>query len=393
MLNDLLHGRDDDPHDQDAADGDGREPARYPEPERSGVPGTAAPGPGDGPRPAPRPAPPAPPASGAHRLADATDPEGSLFGRDGGSPTWPPTFGARGGDQWSRPGPGYPTEPRPPAPPSATAPAPPPAPPLPPAPAAGPHELRGSDELRGPDELRLSGADRGPVGEPGAGPVEQLGDPTDSRPGGQVDDRFDDRADDQYDDRADDHVDDPVAGQPTTAVPAVAVAPVPQDADTEPTDAGPSGTASILNPDTDRANTGSTDIDPTDNGRAATATTFAAAPAAPLAPTAPAAGAARSAGPAAAAAPDAPEPLVPRERVEELAARWDAVKGSFVDDPRDAVTAADDLVGELLDELDRALRERRAALEDGLDGDDATTEDLRQALRRYRSFFDRLRDV
>lgn len=86
----------------------------------------------------------------------------------------------------------------------------------------------------------------------------------------------------------------------------------------------------------------------------------------------------------------APERLVPADRAQALSARWDAVKGSFVDEPRDAVRQADALVGELLDELDRLFREQRRALEHGLDTDDTSTEDLRLALRRYRSFFDRL---
>ncbi len=95
-------------------------------------------------------------------------------------------------------------------------------------------------------------------------------------------------------------------------------------------------------------------------------------------------------GPAAAAAP---ERLVPADRAQTLSSRWDAVKGSFVDEPRDAVRQADALVGELLDELDRLFREQRRDLEHGLDNDETTTEDLRLALRRYRSFFDRLIDL
>lgn len=84
------------------------------------------------------------------------------------------------------------------------------------------------------------------------------------------------------------------------------------------------------------------------------------------------------------------ERLVPAARAQEYGARWDAVKGAFVDEPRQAVRQADVLVGELLDELERLFREQRNGLEQGLDTDAATTEDLRLALRRYRSFFDRL---
>lgn len=84
------------------------------------------------------------------------------------------------------------------------------------------------------------------------------------------------------------------------------------------------------------------------------------------------------------------ERLVPSGRAREYSSRWDALKGDFVDEPRRAVAQADDLVGELLDEIQRLFADQRRDLEQGLDHDQASTEDLRLALRRYRSFFDRL---
>jgi hypothetical protein len=87
------------------------------------------------------------------------------------------------------------------------------------------------------------------------------------------------------------------------------------------------------------------------------------------------------------------ERLVPSNRVDEYTSRWDAVKGEFVDEPRQAVAKADKLVGELLDELDQLFRKQRSDLEHGLDKDETSTEDLRLALRRYRSFFDRLLEL
>jgi DNA-binding ferritin-like protein len=84
------------------------------------------------------------------------------------------------------------------------------------------------------------------------------------------------------------------------------------------------------------------------------------------------------------------ERLVPEDRAASYGSRWDAVKGTFVDEPREAVAQADALVGELLDELETLFREQRRTIEQGLDADDTSTEDLRLALRRYRSFFDRL---
>lgn len=93
---------------------------------------------------------------------------------------------------------------------------------------------------------------------------------------------------------------------------------------------------------------------------------------------------------ASAAGDGQPERLVPRDRADAFTARWDNVKSAFVDDPRDAVAKADGLVGELLDELQQLFADQRRKLEQGLDADTTSTEDLRLALRRYRSFFDRL---
>ena len=84
------------------------------------------------------------------------------------------------------------------------------------------------------------------------------------------------------------------------------------------------------------------------------------------------------------------ERLVPDERAKDYGSRWDALKGDFVDEPRRAVRQADELVGELLEELQRLFADQRRGLEQSFDHDRASTEDLRLALRRYRSFFDRL---
>jgi hypothetical protein len=83
-------------------------------------------------------------------------------------------------------------------------------------------------------------------------------------------------------------------------------------------------------------------------------------------------------------------PLIEPERAESYNGRWKELKGEFVDDPRGAVRGANELVGEVLDELEELFRRQRTDLEQGIDSEQTTTEDLRQALRRYRSFFDRL---
>lgn len=88
--------------------------------------------------------------------------------------------------------------------------------------------------------------------------------------------------------------------------------------------------------------------------------------------------------------PEQRERLVPEDHAASYGQRWDAVKGTFVDEPREAVAQADALVGELLDELETLFREQRRSIEEGLDTDETSTEELRLALRRYRSFFDRL---
>ena len=85
--------------------------------------------------------------------------------------------------------------------------------------------------------------------------------------------------------------------------------------------------------------------------------------------------------------------LVTRDRADSYSARWDSVKGEFVDEPRRAVADADALVGELLDELQELFKQQRTQIEQGLDADETSTEDLRVALRRYRSFFDRLLSI
>jgi hypothetical protein len=84
------------------------------------------------------------------------------------------------------------------------------------------------------------------------------------------------------------------------------------------------------------------------------------------------------------------ERLIPADRAHDYSSRWDLLKGDFVDEPRRAVRQADELVGELLDEVQQLFARQRRDLEQGLDNDQASTEDLRLGLRRYRSFFDRL---
>jgi hypothetical protein len=88
------------------------------------------------------------------------------------------------------------------------------------------------------------------------------------------------------------------------------------------------------------------------------------------------------------------EPLLEEKRAEGLRERWHTLQARFVDDPRDTVADADTLVAELLQELAGTFSSARADLErQWTAGDDVSTEDLRVALQRYRSFFERLLNV
>jgi len=101
---------------------------------------------------------------------------------------------------------------------------------------------------------------------------------------------------------------------------------------------------------------------------------------------------ARGDGGAAASTPDAgAAPLFPENEAGELRRRWDSVQASFVDEPRRAVEQAGELVANAMKRLAETFANERAALESQWDrGDSVSTEDLRLALQRYRSFFGRL---
>jgi hypothetical protein len=84
-------------------------------------------------------------------------------------------------------------------------------------------------------------------------------------------------------------------------------------------------------------------------------------------------------------------PLFADDAAGELKERWTDIQAGFVDEPRASVERADALVAEVMQRLADSFATEREALERQWSrGDDASTEDLRVALRRYRSFFDRL---
>jgi len=85
------------------------------------------------------------------------------------------------------------------------------------------------------------------------------------------------------------------------------------------------------------------------------------------------------------------EPLLPADQADRFTSRWQEIQAGFVDEPRDSVEHADALVADLMQRLASSFADERKQLESQWDqGDDVSTEDLRVALTRYRSFFERL---
>lgn len=90
-----------------------------------------------------------------------------------------------------------------------------------------------------------------------------------------------------------------------------------------------------------------------------------------------------------AAAPGAP--VLPQASAEKLRARFAATLPMFVDDPAAAVAEAETVVGEAIDAVSEALRDRQRTLRSaGAGGSD--TESLRITLREYRGFLEQLLD-
>ena len=87
-------------------------------------------------------------------------------------------------------------------------------------------------------------------------------------------------------------------------------------------------------------------------------------------------------------------PLFAQNDTQDFRARWEKIQIGFVDEPRKAVEQADELVAGTIKRLAEVFATERQKLETEWDKtDNVSTEDLRVALRRYRSFFDRLLSV
>jgi hypothetical protein len=87
-------------------------------------------------------------------------------------------------------------------------------------------------------------------------------------------------------------------------------------------------------------------------------------------------------------------PLFSPDEAKDLRTRWDAIQVEFVDEPRQSVEQADSLVASTIKRLAEVFADERQKLESQWGrGENVSTEDLRLALRRYRSFFGRLLSV
>ncbi|MEU0531142.1 hypothetical protein [Amycolatopsis tolypomycina] len=83
-------------------------------------------------------------------------------------------------------------------------------------------------------------------------------------------------------------------------------------------------------------------------------------------------------------------PLIDEEKVTGFRDRWQNVQTGFVDDPKQAVQQADELVAAVISALATTFAEHKGELESQWQQGEPATEELRIALRRYRSFFDQL---
>jgi hypothetical protein len=82
--------------------------------------------------------------------------------------------------------------------------------------------------------------------------------------------------------------------------------------------------------------------------------------------------------------------LIDEEKVTGFRDRWQNVQTGFVDDPKQAVRQADELVAAVISALATTFAEHKSELESQWQQGEPATEELRIALRRYRSFFDQL---
>jgi hypothetical protein len=83
--------------------------------------------------------------------------------------------------------------------------------------------------------------------------------------------------------------------------------------------------------------------------------------------------------------------LLPDDDLGGYRQRWDQIQGRFIDEPRQSVREADDLIGEVTHRIVERFSSSRKDFEERWETDsEPTTEEMRQALQRYRDYFKRL---
>jgi hypothetical protein len=90
---------------------------------------------------------------------------------------------------------------------------------------------------------------------------------------------------------------------------------------------------------------------------------------------------------------DADRGLLKSEDCKKFRSRWETLQIGFVDDPRNAVDQARQLVKEAVNQLRETLADTEHNLDQHYRQPDASTEEQRLALQQYRSFFERLLTV
>ncbi|MBN6041906.1 hypothetical protein [Amycolatopsis sp. 195334CR] len=85
------------------------------------------------------------------------------------------------------------------------------------------------------------------------------------------------------------------------------------------------------------------------------------------------------------------QPLFAADEVDGYRENWQSIQIAFVDDPQRAVREADELVAKVIQSLAATFAAHKSELEGQWSrGGEVATEDLRLALRQYRSFFHQL---
>jgi hypothetical protein len=85
-------------------------------------------------------------------------------------------------------------------------------------------------------------------------------------------------------------------------------------------------------------------------------------------------------------------PLFENAEAEEFRSHWLEIQSRFVDDPSASVKEADELVANVIKSITRSFADKRMSLENQWKSgeNNISTEDMRVAIKRYRSFFNRL---